>query len=865
MSSETSLPEEVIVERQKRIQLLEKKQRLREGLPHLYGWNWYSWAREFFESRNKVTLLVAGNQLSKDLHVDTEIPTPKGFIRMGDLKLGDEVFAQDGTVTKIIDIPYEGTGPGYKITFTDGSEVICGPHHEWVAKSSRERFRKTYESKYRESWDNPTYNQWKIFETKEMALKYSPGVKNNKDKFSIPICAPVEYETKPLYLKPYLMGLLLGDGCFSASTGQVGLTTGDKEIIESVSEETVGISSKQGTSAVTVRLVQNIKSILKHYDLHGKLSDSKFIPRDYLESSVQHRISLLQGLMDTDGSVTSTGICSFTTVSPQLAKDVRELVTSLGGSVTTRIRKTGYKKNGELIPCKDAYHLRLKVAFNPFKLERKRIHFVPSDTIKYRFERVIERIEPLEKIQSKCITVEHSSSTFLCTRDFIVTHNSSSQIRKCIHWATDKELWPLLWRSRPRVFIYMYPSLDVALNEFETKWVPEFMPAGEFEKDAKYGWTFDKKRMVIQFNSGVMVMFKSYEQDKKNLQTVTAHAVFVDEEIPVEIYDEIMFRIAATDGYFSMVFTATLGQDFWRRAMERQGFDDEVLPQAHKIQVSAYDCLTYEDGTASFWTEERIERLIAQCKSQNEVLKRIHGRFVVDEGLKYAGYDRDRNRTPATPIPDGWLHYAAVDIGSGGKGHPAAIAFIAVRPDMRYGRIYKAWRGVGVDTKSSDILTKFLQMRGATKFQRQAYDYAGKDFFLSASRIGKPFEPAAKSHEMGEQTLNALFKNGMLTIDEGDPELDKLEIELLTVVHNKDKRKLKDDLCDATRYCVMLIAWDWSAIGEHAHREIQKEGPTGGVDELLRSGRLSEDEYLSRQQTSEISAEFEEWNTAYGN
>lgn len=444
---------------------------------------------------------------------------------------------------------------------------------------------------------------------------------------------------------------------------------------------------------------------------------------------------------------------------------------------------------------------------------------------------------------------------------------SSSQIRKCIHWATEQELWPLLWRSRPRVFIYMYPSLEVALNEFETKWVPEFMPAGEFKNDAKYGWNFDKKRMIIQFASGVMVMFKSYEQDKKNLQTVTAHAVFVDEEIPVEIYDEIMFRIAATDGYFSMVFTATLGQDFWRRAMERQGFEDEALPQAFKQQVSAYDCLTYEDGTPSFWTEERIDRLKAQCKSQNEILKRIYGRFVVDEGLKYPGYNRDTNRCKPTPIPDTWLHYSAIDVGSGGKGHPAAIVFLAVSPDLKHGRIYKAWRGDGIETTSADILTKFLQMRGATKFQRQAYDYAAKDFFLTASRIGEAFEPAAKSHEMGEQTLNALFKNGMLRIDEGDPELDKLEVELLTVVHNKDKRKLKDDLCDATRYGVMLVPWDWSAIGDVAYKEKEKELAVGGVDDLLRSGRLSETDYSKERQwvMGTLEQEFMEWNEAYGN
>ena len=38
---------------------------LREDLPHLYGWKFYPWSREFFESRNKMNLLCAANQIGK--------------------------------------------------------------------------------------------------------------------------------------------------------------------------------------------------------------------------------------------------------------------------------------------------------------------------------------------------------------------------------------------------------------------------------------------------------------------------------------------------------------------------------------------------------------------------------------------------------------------------------------------------------------------------------------------------------------------------------------------------------------------------------------------------------------------------------
>lgn len=51
--------------RLKRLEALEQKKKLKEGLPHLYGFPFYKWARDFFESRNRFNFLCAGNQLSK--------------------------------------------------------------------------------------------------------------------------------------------------------------------------------------------------------------------------------------------------------------------------------------------------------------------------------------------------------------------------------------------------------------------------------------------------------------------------------------------------------------------------------------------------------------------------------------------------------------------------------------------------------------------------------------------------------------------------------------------------------------------------------------------------------------------------------
>lgn len=438
---------------------------------------------------------------------------------------------------------------------------------------------------------------------------------------------------------------------------------------------------------------------------------------------------------------------------------------------------------------------------------------------------------------------------------------SSTQIRTCINWATNKTDWSRLWKTRPLQFWYLYPSKDQATIEFDKKWVPEFLPRGEYKNHPDYGWKEEyrgKDIFAVHFNTGVSVYFKTYAQDVQHLQSGTCHAVFCDEELPEELFDELFFRLTSTDGYFRMVFTATLGQEFWREAMEIQG-DAERFPDAGKQCISLYDCLEYEDGSESPWTLGRIKRLESMCRSSAEIARRIRGRFVKDVGLKYPGFDRVRNTAKAHMLPRNWHLYSAVDIGSGGvSGHPAAMVFLAVNPDYTEGRVFKGWRGDGVDTTSGDILQKFIELKGSMKLVSQWYDGAAKDFYNLAVRIHEPFIPAEKGHTIGEDILNVLFKNGMLVIYE-EPELMKLVGELTSLSSSTPKNKAKDDLVDALRYCVAKIPWDWSSIAENENPGKAEEPQTKTDLELRREGFHSPPEGADLLVDDEIAA----WNELY--
>src|ERR1700692_1125814 len=184
-----------------------------------------------------------------------------------------------------------------------------------------------------------------------------------------------------------------------------------------------------------------------------------------------------------------------------------------------------------------------------------------------------------------------------------------------------------------------------------------------------------------------------------------------------------------------MVFTATLNQDFWRRAIEGTGAE-ENFPTAFKQQISMFDCLVYEDGTPGAFSEERIIRIEATCGSAAEVQRRVHGRFVASEGRVYPAFDASKHYVKEFEVKTDHRIYAAVDPGGGGDGHPAAIVFIAVENDLKKATVFRSWRGDGVVTTNGDIVSKYVELRGNLNVLGATYDFGSKDFGTITQRMG---------------------------------------------------------------------------------------------------------------------------------
>lgn len=422
---------------------------------------------------------------------------------------------------------------------------------------------------------------------------------------------------------------------------------------------------------------------------------------------------------------------------------------------------------------------------------------------------------------------------------------STSNIKKCITWAVNEfKNWNRLWPGmRPNLFWYFYPSGPQIDTEFKKKW-QEYSPdasisarqfRSQFVGDQKleglmpgfpecfftgYSLVYkekDRDIKEINFNTGVSVQFKSYEQRVINLQSSTVFGVFIDEEIPLETFNEVQARRRAIQGYLNLVMTPTIGQDEFVDAFDESltGTSKETFSKAFKKKISLYDCQKFINGERSIWTDEAIEEEKLREPTYRKMRVRVYGDFIKEDDLMYHSYNPEVNNFDSFELPENWPYFVGIDVGSGGmNNHPAGIVFVGTSPDYTQGCVFSAWRGDKRETSNLDIFNQYLKMKREVgrEPQYRVYDGAARDFFLLAKSKGEAFEPAKKNRKDGADHVNSLFRLNMLVLNMAHPEMRKLKAELMRVPTDKklvDLYKTYDDLCDALRYICFRINWNF--------------------------------------------------------
>lgn len=342
--------------------------------------------------------------------LDSTVFTPDGPKKMGELKVGDEVCTPFNGTAKIDAVFPQGKIATYKVTFNDDSSVECSEDHLWYVKDCKKE----------------TYETLTLKQLIQIGLTKKDGTKNGRARWQVPICNPVIFNERQLLIDPYVLGCLIGDG--GLTNGSIVLTSNDNELINAVSDRlkyNYRLNNKKNTIAYTITVGRTggrsnyYIEALRKYGLSGKNSHNKFIPEDYLLSSIQDRWLLLAGLLDTDGTICKKGNITYSTVSRKLANDFIFLVQSLGGicklvSRTTRCNGKNFKS------------FRITVKFTDknscFLLSRKKDRI--RDRKKPDLKRTIKSVEFVSYKECQCIHLDDNYNLYL-TDNFIVTHNSS--------------------------------------------------------------------------------------------------------------------------------------------------------------------------------------------------------------------------------------------------------------------------------------------------------------------------------------------------------------------------------------------------------------------------------------------------------
>ncbi len=392
----------------------------------------------------------------KALAVDTPLATPTGWTTMGEVAVGDMVFDERGHPCRVTYVTPVVTGrPCYRVVFSDGASIIADESHPWKVDC----FGKT---------DAVTVTTLDL-------LRDTPAT--GRKPYSIPMAGPLQTGSVDLPIDPYILGAWLGDGLSHAAVVVVGLS--DAQTIDLLKDagavaalrwkssrvflvsldpdygkeshcprghdrDAVGRTAdghclkchrqkeqrRRAGEAVDGLVPNSIRGWLKSIGLiseKGSGNSQKHIPSEYLRASIEQRTALLQGLMDTDGSIRKDGSCVFVTTLPRLANGVQELLSSLGikhacKETITTYRHHGAKKNGKLA----------------FRIE----FFAPSEMPIFRLSRKLERqkaqkplttratrrrvvsVDPVDSVPVRCISVDSDSHLYLAGAGMVPTHNT---------------------------------------------------------------------------------------------------------------------------------------------------------------------------------------------------------------------------------------------------------------------------------------------------------------------------------------------------------------------------------------------------------------------------------------------------------
>ena len=337
----------------------------------------------------------------KALADDTPVITRNGWKKHGDLVVGDEAVGIDGKFKKVLAV-HPKCMVDRLITFSNGEQIQCHEKHEWLLY---DRASGTYRLKETGYWENRSFSLG------------VDGHRGHRYTLQMPTREYIEGEEKELPLDPYTFGVWLGDGVNKNPT--ICNAVKDYAIIERILANGIEQRWESTHKDTGVKYYGfNMRFDLQKMGLcHSRRTTPKYIPECYLTASIEQRLQLLAGLLDTDGTRNGKKYC-FTTVEETLKNSFCDLISTFGWRYWVMVSEPQTSSSG-VTGRRNTYIIGFTPDCTiPCTLERKRIS---EPSLQRRIG--IVNIEKIEPKQGNCITVE--DGMYLVGKTMLPTHNST--------------------------------------------------------------------------------------------------------------------------------------------------------------------------------------------------------------------------------------------------------------------------------------------------------------------------------------------------------------------------------------------------------------------------------------------------------
>ena len=566
---------------------------------------------------------------------DTLICTPYGWVKMGDIRVGDIVTGADGKPAYVMGVFPQGEIPTYRVTFADGGSLRVSGEHLWKARVTGKQH-KVNGKRY-------TRDRWEVLTTEQILIEM--GKLRSNQSVVIPLCKPVMWPERELPVKPYTLGALIGDGSCQSS---IQMTIAEEEIADNIRADGYRVEKWSGKYKYGI---YGIFSQIRELGLNKNCYEKR-VPEMYLNGCIEDRLEILRGLMDTDGYADVRGHCSYTSVCRGLADDVQYLVRSLGGkaSVSVKNRKSGlsYEVNIRMpdsgITNADIFKLERKAA----RCRGKKYNGGISDVT-----RRIVSIEPDGTAECTCITVSNDEHLYVA-EGFTVTHNS--------HIVRIKAIGGALFN--PGISILM---MRKTYNELEENLIRPILK--ELSPEL---YSYNATTHLMTFQNGSTIKFGHWQGDESEHEYngLQYDWIFIDEatQFTERSFNFLGGCLRGTSPYPKRMYLTCnpggVGHAWVKRLFidrDYHRYPDDPERDEHAENYN-FIFATVEDNK---WLLESSPLYLKNLASMPEDLRRAYryGDWDAIGGNFFPEFRENKHTTRPFRIPDHWPRFRSFDYG----------------------------------------------------------------------------------------------------------------------------------------------------------------------------------------------------------